>query len=65
MIASMDDVRLDDLSPNESVAVEEAIALADSLLREALANSTRSERRQLQRLGRLVADQRVANWCRV
>jgi RHH-type transcriptional regulator, proline utilization regulon repressor / proline dehydrogenase / delta 1-pyrroline-5-carboxylate dehydrogenase len=56
MIASMDDVRLDDLSPDDSVAVEEAVALADTLLREALANSTRRERRQLQRLGQLVAD---------
>ena len=34
----------------------EAIALADTLLREAQANSTRRERRQLHRLGRLVAD---------
>jgi hypothetical protein len=32
MIASMDDVRLDDPSPNDSVAVEEAVALADTLL---------------------------------
>src|SRR6185295_13772290 len=31
-------------------------ALADTLLREALANWTRRERRQLHRLGRLVAD---------
>ncbi|MEP7115232.1 MAG: proline dehydrogenase family protein, partial [Ilumatobacteraceae bacterium] len=52
----MDDVRLDDLPPTDSLAVDEAIALADTLLREALANSTRRERRQLQRLGRLVAD---------
>ena len=52
----MDDARLDDPSPNDSVAVAEAVALADTLLREAQANSTRRERRQLQRLGRLVAD---------
>ena len=38
------------------MAVDEAIALADTLLREALANSTRRERRQLRRLGLLVAD---------
>jgi RHH-type transcriptional regulator, proline utilization regulon repressor / proline dehydrogenase / delta 1-pyrroline-5-carboxylate dehydrogenase len=56
MVAFMDDVGLDDLSPDDSVAVEEAIALADTLLREAVANSTRRERRQLHRLGRLVAD---------
>ena len=56
MIAAMDDPRLDDLSPGDSAAVDEAIALADTLLREALANSTRRERRQLHRLGRLVAD---------
>ena len=43
-------------SADDSAAVEEAIALADTLLREALANSTRRERRQLHRLGRLVAD---------
>src|SRR3954467_9696566 len=41
---------------DEVKAVEEAIALADTLLREALANTTRRERRQLHRLGRLVAD---------
>ncbi|MEY2402335.1 MAG: hypothetical protein QOJ08_2446, partial [Ilumatobacteraceae bacterium] len=34
----MDDVRLDDLSPDDAVAVDEAIALADTLLREALVN---------------------------
>jgi RHH-type transcriptional regulator, proline utilization regulon repressor / proline dehydrogenase / delta 1-pyrroline-5-carboxylate dehydrogenase len=56
MIASMDDVRLDDPTTDDPAAVEEAIALADTLLREALANSTRRERRQLQRLGKLVAD---------
>ncbi len=71
MIASIDDIRPhdpgqdeavpdesgpDESGPDESSAVEEAIALADALLREALANSTRRERRQLQRLGRLVAD---------
>ncbi len=52
----MDDARLEILSPDDSVAVEEAIALADTLLREAQSVSTRRERRQLQRLGRLVAD---------
>jgi len=41
---------------DDAPAVEEAIALADTLLREAVANSTRRERRQLHRLGRLVAD---------
>src|SRR6478735_2365279 len=41
---------------NEMTAVDEAVALADRLLRDALANSTRRERRQLHRLGRLVAD---------
>ena len=52
----MDETPADDPSPNVSVAVEEAVALADTLLLEALANSTRRERRQLHRLGRLVAD---------
>src|SRR3954463_13391115 len=41
---------------DELTAVEEAIALADTLLREAVANTTPRERRQLRRLGRLVAD---------
>jgi RHH-type proline utilization regulon transcriptional repressor/proline dehydrogenase/delta 1-pyrroline-5-carboxylate dehydrogenase len=41
---------------DDTMAVDEAIALADTLLREALANSTRRERRQLHRLGHLVAD---------
>src|SRR4051794_6020099 len=41
---------------DELTAVEEAIALADMLLREAVANTTPRERRQLRRLGRLVAD---------
>jgi RHH-type transcriptional regulator, proline utilization regulon repressor / proline dehydrogenase / delta 1-pyrroline-5-carboxylate dehydrogenase len=40
----------------DSVMVDEAIALADGLLRDALAHTTRRERRQLARLGRLVAD---------
>jgi RHH-type proline utilization regulon transcriptional repressor/proline dehydrogenase/delta 1-pyrroline-5-carboxylate dehydrogenase len=56
MIASIDDPFVHDLKQDESMAVDEAIALAETLLREALANSTRRERRQLQRLGRLVAD---------
>lgn len=60
MIASMDDVQADSVPPHDdheiAQAVEEAIALADTLLREALTNSTRRERRQLRRLGRLVAD---------
>ncbi|MEP7204390.1 MAG: proline dehydrogenase family protein, partial [Ilumatobacteraceae bacterium] len=38
------------------MAVDDAITLADTLLREALAESTRREHRQLRRLGRLVAD---------
>src|SRR5262245_19865457 len=41
---------------DDETAVDEAIALADTLLRDAVANSTRGERRQLHRLGRLVAD---------
>lgn len=52
----MDDPRLDKATPDDSAAVDEAIALADTLLRQAIANSTRRERRQLHRLGRLVAD---------
>ncbi|MGZ6982968.1 MAG: hypothetical protein ACXVH5_12445, partial [Ilumatobacteraceae bacterium] len=36
--------------------VQQAIALADTMLREARAGATRGERRQLRRLGRLVAD---------
>ena len=56
----MDDVQADSVPPHDdheiAQAVEEAIALADTLLREALTNSTRRERRQLRRLGRLVAD---------
>ena len=46
----------DNSRPGEAQLVEEAIALADAILREALATATRGERRQLQRLGRLVAD---------
>jgi len=46
MMTAMDDV----------TAVDEAVALADKLLRDAIANSTRREGRQLHRLGRLVAD---------
>jgi RHH-type proline utilization regulon transcriptional repressor/proline dehydrogenase/delta 1-pyrroline-5-carboxylate dehydrogenase len=38
------------------MAVDEAIALADKLLREGRADATWRERRQLRRLGRLVAD---------
>ena len=56
MIASIDDPLVHDPKQDESMVVDEAIALAETLLREALANSTRRERRQLQRLGRLVAD---------
>src|SRR3954452_10768873 len=41
---------------DELTAVEEAIVLADTLLREAVANTTPRERRQLRRLGHLVAD---------
>ena len=56
MTTSVDDVRAGYRVQDDSMAVDEAIALADTLLREALANSTRRERRQLHRLGRLVAD---------
>jgi RHH-type proline utilization regulon transcriptional repressor/proline dehydrogenase/delta 1-pyrroline-5-carboxylate dehydrogenase len=40
----------------DSVLADEAVALADRLLRDALAHTTRRERRQLLRLGRLVSD---------
>ena len=56
MSTSVDEVRPVDRVQDDSMAVDEAIALADTLLREALANSTRRERRQLHRLGLLVAD---------
>jgi RHH-type proline utilization regulon transcriptional repressor/proline dehydrogenase/delta 1-pyrroline-5-carboxylate dehydrogenase len=56
MTTSVDEVSTGDRVQDDSMAVDEAIALADRLLREALANSTRRERRQLHRLGRLVAD---------
>jgi RHH-type transcriptional regulator, proline utilization regulon repressor / proline dehydrogenase / delta 1-pyrroline-5-carboxylate dehydrogenase len=60
MIASMEDVQADSPPPHDDrqteQAVEQAITLADTLLREAIANSTRRERGQLRRLGRLVAD---------
>jgi RHH-type transcriptional regulator, proline utilization regulon repressor / proline dehydrogenase / delta 1-pyrroline-5-carboxylate dehydrogenase len=41
---------------DDSALVEAAIARADRLLREAIAGASRAERRQLRRLGRLVAD---------
>ena len=41
---------------DEAQLVEEAVALADSILREARANATKMERWQLHRLGRLIAD---------
>ena len=47
---------LDDRPKGEAELVEAAISLADRMLRDALAGSTRSERRQLARLGKLVAD---------
>ncbi|HEX2782000.1 MAG TPA: bifunctional proline dehydrogenase/L-glutamate gamma-semialdehyde dehydrogenase [Ilumatobacteraceae bacterium] len=47
---------LDARQMSEAELVQEAIALADKVLREALAGSTRREQRQLHRLGRLVAD---------
>ena len=47
---------LDAREASDAELVEEAVALADKVLREALAGSTRRERRQLHRLGRLVAD---------
>jgi RHH-type transcriptional regulator, proline utilization regulon repressor / proline dehydrogenase / delta 1-pyrroline-5-carboxylate dehydrogenase len=56
MIASIDSPALHDPKKDKPMAVDEAIALADTLLREALAIATRRERRQLHRLGRLVAD---------
>ena len=56
MTTTVDEVSTGDRVQDDSMAVDEAIALADTLLREALANSTRRERRQLHRLGRLVAD---------
>ncbi|HEY7627575.1 MAG TPA: bifunctional proline dehydrogenase/L-glutamate gamma-semialdehyde dehydrogenase [Ilumatobacteraceae bacterium] len=43
-------------APDRAELVELAVERADRLLRAALASSTRGERRQLQRLGRLVAD---------
>jgi RHH-type proline utilization regulon transcriptional repressor/proline dehydrogenase/delta 1-pyrroline-5-carboxylate dehydrogenase len=54
--AAVDEALRRDPVQDDTMAVDEAIALADTLLREALANSTRRERRQLHRLGRLVAD---------
>ena len=56
MTTSIDEVRAGDRVQDDSMAVDEAIALADALLRGAFATSTRRERRQLHRLGRLVAD---------
>ena len=56
MTSSVDDQLLDDRHDDDHDLVDEAIALADSLLRAALAGATRRERRQLRRLGRLVAD---------
>jgi RHH-type proline utilization regulon transcriptional repressor/proline dehydrogenase/delta 1-pyrroline-5-carboxylate dehydrogenase len=56
MTTAVDEVSAAARVQDDSMAVDEAIALADRLLREALANSTRRERRQLHRLGRLVAD---------
>ena len=52
----VDDPHRNDTQPDDSQLVDQAIALADALLREALATATRRERRQLHRLGRLVAD---------
>jgi RHH-type transcriptional regulator, proline utilization regulon repressor / proline dehydrogenase / delta 1-pyrroline-5-carboxylate dehydrogenase len=54
--ATVGDMSLDDRRAGDAELVEQAIALADTVLREALAGSTRRERRQLHRLGRLVAD---------
>ena len=56
MTTPVDEVRAGDRVHDDSMAADEAIALADTLLREARATSTRRERRQLHRLGRLVAD---------
>ena len=47
---------LDARQASDAELVDAATALADEMLREALAGSTRRERRQLHRLGRLVAD---------
>ena len=43
-------------SDDDSVLIEAAVARADRLLREAIAGASNAERRQLHRLGRLVAD---------
>ena len=56
MTATVADMSRDDRRSEDSVLVEQAIALADRILRDAMAASTRSERRQLRRLGKLVAD---------
>ncbi len=56
MTTTVADMSLDDRRSEDAELVEQAIALADRILREALAGSTRGERRQLRRLGKLVAD---------
>ena len=56
MATTVDVMFLDDRLNGDAELVEEAIALADRMLRDALAGSTPRERRQLARLGRLVAD---------
>jgi RHH-type proline utilization regulon transcriptional repressor/proline dehydrogenase/delta 1-pyrroline-5-carboxylate dehydrogenase len=56
MISSVDDNHLASRAYDDSELIEEAVALADTLLREARANATKRERWQLHRLGRLVAD---------
>ncbi len=57
MTTTVDDMFFEDRpSGGDAELVEAAIALADKVLREALSGATRRERRQLARLGRLVAD---------
>ena len=56
MTTTVENMSLGDPQSNDAELVEEAVALADRLLRAALAGATRRERRQLERLGRLVAD---------
>ena len=56
MTTTVGDMFLDDSRTGDADLVEQAVALADAMLRAALAGSTRAERRQLKRLGKLVAD---------
>ena len=56
MTTTVDGVQLDDRKSGDGELVEEAIRLADGLLRQAIGGASRSERRRLERLGTLVAD---------